>query len=114
MRSNHQKTLSQNDIQNEADLLFQIKALLKLQDHVQCMNKIYVLNLQHEELPIDLLFKYKQYGFFEEEQKINQKVEVFVLTKENENLLQKVLDSIKKTFEKIYYHLEGFSLLTKH
>ncbi|CAK92283.1 unnamed protein product (macronuclear) [Paramecium tetraurelia] len=99
----------------KSDLLFQNRELLKLLNHVQCMSQIAILSLQHEELPIDLLFKYKQYGLFEEEQQINQKVEVFELTKENGNLLSKILDDIKKTFEKISYHLvEGFSLLTKH
>ncbi|CAD8112314.1 unnamed protein product [Paramecium primaurelia] len=99
----------------KSDLLFQNKELLKLLNHVQCMSQIAILNLQHEDLPIDLLFKYKQYGLFEEEQQINQKIEVFELTKENGNLLQKILDDIKKTFEKISYHLvEGFSLLSKH
>ncbi|CAD8204388.1 unnamed protein product [Paramecium pentaurelia] len=99
----------------KSDLIFQNKELLKLLNHVQCISQIAILSLQHEELPIDLLFKYKQYGLFEDEQQINQKIEVFELTKENGNLLQKILNDIKKTFEQISYHLvEGFSLLTKH
>ncbi|CAD8119828.1 unnamed protein product [Paramecium sonneborni] len=99
----------------KSDLVFQNKELLKLLNHVQCLSQIAILNLQNEELPIDLLFKYKQYGLFEDEQQIAQKTEVFELTKENGHLLSKILDEIKKTFEKISYHLvEGFSLLTKH
>ncbi|CAK67128.1 unnamed protein product (macronuclear) [Paramecium tetraurelia] len=74
------------------------------------MSQIVVLCSRHEELPIDLLFKYKQYGLFEEEQKINEKVEVFELTKENGNLLSKILDDIKKPLRRILIiSLKGFN-----
>lgn len=68
--------------------------------------------MQHEDLPIDLLFRYKQYGLFDEEEEV--KLEVFEVTRDNGNLIAKIHDEIKKTFEKISYNLvEGFTLLNK-
>ncbi|CAD8125052.1 unnamed protein product [Paramecium sonneborni] len=99
----------------KSDLQFQNTELLKLFNHVECLNQIVILNQQNQEFPIDILFKYKQYGLYEQEQQINKKTEIFELTKQNGNILSKMLDEIKKTFEKISYNVfKGCSLLNKH
>lgn len=43
---------------------------------------------------------------------MDQKAEMFELTKENNNILSKIHEEIKKTFDKISYNLvDGFSVL---
>ncbi|CAK64407.1 unnamed protein product (macronuclear) [Paramecium tetraurelia] len=96
----------------KVDLLSQNRELVKLLNHVQCLNQIAIFNLQQDDLPIDLLFKYKQYALFEDEMIMDQKAEMFELTKENNNILSKIHEEIKKTFDKISYNLvDGFSVL---
>ncbi|CAD8124106.1 unnamed protein product [Paramecium sonneborni] len=94
------------------DLLSQNRELVKLLNHVQCLNQIAIFNIQQDDLPIDLLFKYKQYNLFQDDMIIDQKAEMFELTKENNNILSKIHEEIKQTFEKISYNLvDGFQVL---
>ncbi|CAD8115072.1 unnamed protein product [Paramecium sonneborni] len=84
------------------DLKEQQVQLKILNHHIICLSQISILLSEKEEIPIDILFKYKQTPQIS--QKLQDQEIIEDILKSNSKLIKELYDLIGKSFEKISYN----------